>query len=215
MILTVLPERREPSERDTTLRKHMRWALAELNISETEHRNVSCVNGCLAQNLDCALQFFSSTGYDTIIVAGARMFLSLAVLLRPCMRPQRYVVFLGHEDTFDVPQAPVPVTAVPTTMVRRWLRKLVCRRRLQPRDAARNAASRDCHIESVAIEIPSLPSCKVLVVDTTDNDARLDAWKKYLKQAIGGTNVMYEWSSTLTGFAAAQRDGARILDFLK
>lgn len=212
MILTVLPER---DARDTDahkLRKHIRWALNELNVDEAELRTVQCINGCLAQNLDAVLHFSSSTGYDTAIIAGARMFLSLAVTLRPCMRPARYVVFLGPHDAADVPctdACTLPTVAEhhrSASRLRQLWQSLRCRC---------TAVSRAPCTALATPTLPILPRCTVLLIDTTDNDPMVLPWRLYLTHAIKKSGMVYEWVSTLSGYNAAARDGSRIVDFLR
>ena len=217
MILTVLPERDANDDDTHKLRKHMRWALNELDLSETEHRAVQCINGCLSQNLDTLLQFHSASGYETVIVPGARMFLALALTLRPCMRPTRYVVFLGPQDVADVPYTADTSACVSPTQAaprcnsggrwRQFWQSLRC--------SCASVQNGDvCDTATTAPSLPKSPTCTVLLIDTSNGDSRIMPWRMYLRNAIKSGGILIEWMSTLSGYTAAARDGARIVDFL-
>ena len=66
------------------------------------------------------------------------------------------------------------------------------------------------------VVLPAHSRVSILVVDTTNGDARLSAWWQKLRLATRHV-ALYEWTSRLGGGeteAAARRDGARMLDFV-
>ena len=218
MILTVLPERDSSDAETQKLRKHMRWALNELSLDDSQQRLIQCVNGCLAQNLDAALQFFSASGYETVIVAGARMFLSLALMLRPCMRPTRYVVFLGSHDAADVPCTVIEdVDAASHSNGRCRLSQMWQSLRCSCKASAQQQPYPDTPPDTVLplVRVPMPPRCTVLLIDTSNGDTKMMPWRMYLHRAIETTGTVYDWVSTLSGHTAAARDGARMVDFLR
>lgn len=217
MILTVLPERDADDVDTQKLRKHMRWALNELDLSETEHRSVQCIKGCLSQNLDTLLQFHSASGYETVIVPGARMFLALALTLRPCMRPTRYVVFLGPRDAADVPyttNTSACVSSTPAAAPGRNTRGRWRQLWQSLRCSCTSVRSEDVCNTATTPSLPKSPTCSVLLIDTSNGDNRTMPWRMYLRNAIASGGIVIEWMSALSGYAAAARDGARIVDFL-
>lgn len=215
MILTVLPERDSANADTQKLRKHMRWALNELDLSETEHRIVHCINGCLAQNLDASLQHSSASNYRAVIVSGARMFLALALTMRPSLRPERYVVFLGPQDAADVPHtAETSEYAMSASAPSRHNRGSGVSRLWQSLRCRCNAVPSPCDTMTGPV-VPASPRCSVLVIDTSNGDSRMMPWLAYLRDAITARGMIYEWMSALSGYASAARDGARIVDFLR
>ena len=199
LVLTVLPDRGD--DHRVALRKHMRWALAEVIGPLRAHTHATAsLKGRLAENVDAVLEMGATEPYGVAIVAGARLFLALALMLRPTVRPAKYVVFLGAEDVETLP------TPVQEPRRRAW--GCGCRA-VAPPPALANGA----------VLLPSSPRLSVLMIDTTGDDARVGAWMDFVAAAMGNADAnsgLFRWRSGLTGGAAsAARDGARILDFVR
>ena len=102
LVLTVLPDRGD--DHRVALRKHMRWALTEVIGPLRAHTHATAsLKGRLAENVDAVMDLGATEPYGVAIVAGARLFLALALMLRPTVRPAKYVVFLGAEDVETLP----------------------------------------------------------------------------------------------------------------
>lgn len=202
LVLMALPDQCD-------LRKHMRWAMAEVIGSlGANARPITCQQGRLAESLDAVLDWSLAEPYGVAVVAGARLFMALVVSLRPAVRPTRFVVFLGAHDADDAvpplvpPPSPPPVPA--THRRWRWGSGCGCRARttmLPPPPMP------------VAALVPSDPRPSVLVIDTTNGDARVQPWIDCVQTTMGS---VFRWRSGLAGGeSSAARDGARILDFVR
>ena len=204
LVLTVLPDRGDPDR--IALRKHMRWALAEVIGPLRAHTHATAaLKGRLAENVDAVLEMTATEPYGVAIVAGAQLFLALAVLMRPSVLPTKYVVFLGAED-LETP---------PPTLVReprRWWRWSL-RRRLC------GATARPPRATPAPPQLPSEPPLSVLMIDTTGTGSRHQPWVDYVSAAMGHADAnsgLFRWQSSLAGGEhGAARDGARILDFVR
>ncbi len=199
LVLAVLPD---PGDADrAALRKHVRGALAEVIGPLQAHTHAAaCLQGRLAENVDAVLGRAVATTepYKVAIVVGARLFMALAMLLQPSVRPTKFVVFLGADDA-EKPPAPPPAR-------RQWWRAHVC---------ACGASAQPLPMAPALL--PAEPQLRVLFIDTTGGELR-QPWIDYVATALGherASTGLYRWQSSLTsGDSGAARDGARILDFI-
>ena len=208
LVLTVLPDRGDPDR--VALRKHMRWALSEVIGPLRAHTHATaCLKGRLAENVDAVLDMGATEPYTVAIVAGVQLFLALALVLRPTVRPAKYVVFLGAED-LETPPPPSPTRVQEPRRRSRW--------RWRWRQRLCGATARPPPVTPTPLRLPSEPRLSVLMIDTTGTGSRHQPWVEFVAEAMGHADAnsgLFRWQSSLAGGEnAAARDGARILDFV-